>query len=408
MLDVLENEEELVNKILEKSEISREKLEEKIEKKKEEYGGLLTTGGAAYSIAKDMGIDLELKEDEMPLTPIKEIDTDLGRTSVKGVVTHVFPIREWESKSRKGTVASINLKDTTGETRISFWNDDCEKLEDMQIGAHLEILNASTKKRGEFIELSFGKTSQIIFKQNSDLPEYKEQIVKINELKEGMKDVNCYARITRIFPAKTFQRSDGSEGSIASIVINDGIETRLALWDQQSKWADKLSTGDIIKIEGAYAKENNGKIELNMGWKGRMLKNPKDAPILPEAEKSERKNIDELETNNNYEIRAVIVKAYPPNLFSSNGKDALVFNSELDDGTGVIRGVFFRNAAEKILGVNAEQLKSDGYDTNKILGIEKVFEGQTKHNQRFDRNEFIINRVKDVDLKQEIEMLKGV
>lgn len=426
--DVLDNEEGIIDKIITKSSMPREELEDKIIKKKEEYGGLLTTAGAAYSIAKDLGIDLELEGDVVRITQIKELDADLGRASVRGVVTHVFPVKNWEKNGKGGTVASVTLKDSTGETRLTFWNDDCQKLEKLMVGSQIEVQNALTRKRGEIVELSYGRASQLLLKESPDSPQFEEKLIKLDELEEGMENVNCYAKIVRIFPAKNFERKDGKRGSVANLVINDGTETRLALWDQNSAWTNKLDPGDTLKIEYAYVRENNGSLELNLGWKGRLIKNPKSAPELPDikVEKSARKNITELKEGDNYkEIRAVVVQAYQPIVFSFcpkcmkktegtcqeckvEAKQTLIFNSELDDGTGVIRGVFFRDMAEQFLGITAKEFQEGGYDINKILGIEKIFQGQTKLNQRFERDEFIVRRIKDIDLDYEIKVLEGV
>jgi replication factor A1 len=243
-----------------------------------------------------------------------------------------------------------------------------------------------------------------------------------------MESVDCFARVVRVFPAKNFSRSDGRKGAVANIMISDGTETRLALWDEQSDWAAKLEPGDTVKIEGAYVRDNKGRLELNLGRRGRLVRNPEEAPEIAgvDAVPSERKKISELREGDTYkEVRAVVVMAYPPTLFSFcpkcgkkadgrcgecgvDAKQAVMVNSELDDGTGIIRGVFFRNLAEQLLGVTASEFQESGYDTNKILGIEKIFQGQVKKNQRFERDEFIVRRVKDVDLEAEMRALEVI
>jgi ssDNA-binding replication factor A large subunit len=166
VLEVLDNEEALVEKILSKTKMTRSQLSEKIKKKQEEYGGLLTTAGAAYSVAKDLDIDLELKEEEATLTPVKELDPELGRASVRGVVARIFAAKDWEKGTKKGRVASIVLEDATGEVRVSFWNDDCDKIAAMGEGDKVEVQNAVTKNRGDSVELSFGKASQLVLKES--------------------------------------------------------------------------------------------------------------------------------------------------------------------------------------------------------------------------------------------------
>lgn len=418
VLEVLDNEEALIEKIVAKTEMTRKQLSDKIKKKQEEYGGLLTTAGAAYSVAKDLSVDLELKEEEVKLTPLNALDPALGRASIAGTVKRVFPAKEWAKGTKKGKVASLILEDSTGETRVSFWNDDCEKIAAVGIGDRVEIQNAVTRKREDAVELSFGRASQLVTKEKA---EPRERTVGINGIKDGM-ECDCFARVVRVFPAKKFARKDGSEGTVANIVISDGTETRLVLWDGQAALASTLQPGDTVKIEDAYVRDNNGRLELNLGRKGTLSKNPVNAPDMAvDTVRSERKSISELREGDTYkEVKAVLVRAFPPTVFSLcpkcgktggcgcgiEAKKALIVNSELDDGTGIIRGVFFRNMAEQLLGLNADQFAENGYDTNKILGIEKIFQGQVKKNPRFERDEFIVRAVRDVDLDAEIKALE--
>lgn len=427
VMEILENEEELIEKIVSGSDLDREELEDKIKKKQEEYGGLLTKSGAAYSIAKDMDIDLGLKEESLPITEIKELEPDLGQANVRGVVKKITAVREWEKDDKKGKVASIEILDNSGETRVSFWNDNCEMLKKIKIGDNIELHNVLIKKREDKIELSFGRGSNMVTKKNSEgTPEFKEEIITLKELKKDLKDVNCFVRIVRVFPTNTFKKKDGREGKVTNIIVTDGKESRLVLWGEQTEWAKKLKANDIVKVENAYVKDNNGKLELNMGWNSRLLKNPKNAPSLPDAEnpKEKREKISELKEGEYAEVRAVIVNAYEPTLFEicpkckkrvegkckcgEKAEKRMVLNTELDDGSGVIRGVFFTESAQEILGMDPLHLEEKGCDINKILGIEKVFQGQTRRNQRLERKELIVRRVMDVDVEAEIKSLKGV
>jgi replication factor A1 len=314
----------------------------------------------------------------------------------------------------------MTIKDDGGEIRVSFWNDDCQELKKVRKGNTVALDSVRVKKSGEFKDLNFQSGSSLSVKEETE-----KNVIKLSELKKDLQDVNCYARVARIFSPNTFERKDGSTGKVATVILNDGVETRLGLWDEQAEWTHKLDLGDVVKIEGGYVKENRGNLELHLGWKGRILRNPPGAPSLPEVkvEAPERKNVGELEPGN-AEIRAVVVQAFPPTTLevcSQCGKKAvgecseckaptkktLILNSELDDGTGVIRGVFFREVAEDFLGVRGEDYQETKPSLSSILGTEKVFQGKVKHNDRFDREEFIVRRFKNVDLDEEIKKMKN-
>ena len=44
---------------------------------------------------------------------------------------------------------------------------------------------------------------------------------------------------------------------------------------------------------------------------------------------------------------------------------------------------------------------------NVSLGTEYILEGKARKNDFFDRLEFVVNNIKSVDVKKEIEMLAG-
>lgn len=437
VLEILDKEEDIIAKILAKTDMSPEQLEEEMQKKQEEYGGLLTRAGAAYSIAKELGVDLEVKQEEVKTTPISELDGTISRVSVRGIVKKAFPARRWEKEGKEGKIGSIILSENSNDIRIVFWNDHCDLLDKIGEGDEIEFRNLVVRKRDSGVELSYGKASQLIFK-NKARKDYAEtpkiRYVKLADLKEGQKDVSFFARVVRVFPTKEFEVK-GRKGKVASVVVSDGNEIRLVLWDKQAEWSSKLRPDDVIRVEHAYVRENSGKLEVNLGRKGSISINPENAPELPSIDgfrvetntsTSQRVKIKDLKAGDKYrEIKAVIVQVYEPFLLEicpkcgervvgkcpkCNAKSTfvLIVNCELDDGTGVIRGVFYRNLAERLLGMKGNEIKANGYDTNKILGIEKIFRGQVKENERFNRVEFIVREIADVDLNEELKLLQGV
>ena len=90
-----------------------------------------------------------------------------------------------------------------------------------------------------------------------------------------------------------------------------------------------------------------------------------------------------------------------------------VFSGFIDAGTASMRAVFFSDAAEKLLGMSKADAKKIFDRKKKLeaflslipLGKEFLFEGVVRRNNFFDRTEFIVNNVKSVDVKKEIERL---
>jgi ssDNA-binding replication factor A large subunit len=419
--EVLDNTQAIIDKIVGSGKMTQAELESQIKEKQEEYGGLLTEAGAAYSIARDMGIDLGIKEDERHATPVSSLKPDLEGVDITGTVTRVFPPKEWKKDTRSGRVASITINDGTGEVRVTLWNNDCDLIDkgSVQQGAKVEIQNASSRERNGITELSVGMRGRVVIKQEA--PE--ASTLKLDKLESGMNDVNAYARVVRVFAPTEFQRETG-KGRVATIIVTDGTERRLALWDDNAAWAEKAKAGDVVKVEGAYVKENRGNLELHLGWRGRLLLNPTSAPKLPDVKLGgERVEIRDLGDEGFKEIRATVVRAFPPNVFSvcakcgaraegehcgAPAKAAMVVSAELDDGTGVVRASLFREAAEKLLGFTADDYakKPKVFKEDKLEGKEYVFVGRVKRNEQFNRIDFVVNAFNDVDAEKEIAILK--
>ena len=80
----------------------------------------------------------------------------------------------------------------------------------------------------------------------------------------------------------------------------------------------------------------------------------------------------------------------------------------IDDGTGNIRAVGFRENAEKLFGIKTEE--AVGKDIRELikgvpLGKEFIFRGRVKKNDLFDRLEFMIEKINDVVVLDEIKNL---
>lgn len=92
----------------------------------------------------------------------------------------------------------------------------------------------------------------------------------------------------------------------------------------------------------------------------------------------------------------------------------LVISGIVDDGSENMRIVLFRENAEAVLGMTTDEARKI-FDENgdkellkRIkLGKEFLFEGRVRKNKFFDRLEFIANRVKNVNVEEEIEKLIG-
>uniref|UniRef100_A9AAR6 Nucleic acid binding OB-fold tRNA/helicase-type n=1 Tax=Methanococcus maripaludis (strain C6 / ATCC BAA-1332) TaxID=444158 RepID=A9AAR6_METM6 len=169
----------------------------------------------------------------------------------------------------------------------------------------------------------------------------------INDIADGQKNVEVTGKIIEISPAKEFNRKDGSTGKLASITIGDntGI-TRLTLWNDKTDLIEGLKKGDVVKIENAFSRKWNDKVELNSGSELSIDKLKKydesRYPILKENYK-----ISELMPNLSGTINAEVVAAYPKKEFNrKDGTNGQLKSLILKDDTGSIRGTLWNELAD--------------------------------------------------------------
>lgn len=262
-----------------------------------------------------------------------------------------------------------------------------------------------------------------------DLFEKSNRRLEIKNVVSGIKNLNLNARIHRIFPAREFEYK-GRKSKVANIILSDQSGTiRMSLWDIQLDLLTKLKQGQAVEIFGAYTRDNRGTPEIRLSRKGGInILEKSDIPISSEVSDIKRVDIANISGADKYELRAAVVQLFNTSILyemcptckvrlRKEGMDfvckehgkvnpdyLVVLNGVIDDGSGNVRAVFFRESALKILGVNIEQLKESGSniinDVN-VLGKEFVIQGSMRKNKMFNKNEFVVSDIKDVNVKSE-------
>jgi hypothetical protein len=424
---ILESAEQIMGEIRQKKGLSEAALKEKIKAKQAEYGGLLTEAGAAYSIAKELGVELGF--DTGPVGPslrINQLTEGMRDVSLTARVESISAPRTFRKDGREGTVVDFMITDDTGTARLVLWNKDSSLTDTIEKGSMLDIKNAYTKTR-DVIELHIGNAGTVaVVKAIAAVQETKT--CKLEELKEGAQDVDCIVRVASIFAPHEYER-DGKKRTMLSAIVTDGTSIkRLVLWEPHSGVI--LHEGDAIRVEDGYVKANRkGEIELHLGNKGRLVPGVETTipSITPAFNRVFTKDISG--DAKSQEIRATIVDVYVPTLLeicSSCGSVlrelmcvkcnaptepsySLIVNAELDDGSGVIRGTFYRANAERLLGFTGKDFKGNRalFDERKsaVLGSEFVFTGDVRAVPQFNRLEFIVRDFRPIDVNSEINRL---
>ena len=298
-----------------------------------------------------------------------------------------------------------------------------------------EDSNLSEVEISEKIEEKLSQLSGLVSKEGAAHILANELGVKImeetqgkvvaNKLLPGMRSVEFLGKVQKVFDLVSFDKSN-RKGKVRSFVAGDETGTiRIVAWNDQVEKIQTLKEGDIVHIQNAYIKENKGQKELHLNDKSQIELNPpgetiKEIKITKDTR--HRKKIEQLlENDTNVEILGTIVQTFEPRYFEvcpscnkrariiAGGTDyvceahgrvtpkySYVLNAVLDDGTGTIRTVFFKNQAENLTGKSESEfieMKDNTEKTeqlkNQLLGEIVKIVGRAAKNTMFDRIEFV-------------------
>lgn len=249
--------------------------------------------------------------------------------------------------------------------------------------------------------------------------------LQIKNILAGLRDVETVGKVIQTYELREFTTND-RQGKVASLIIGDETGTiRVVMWGDQADNIKNINKDMILKILGGYVKDNNGKIELQLNDRSKVILNPEGETIKSVKQyTAERKTIDKLtENDTDVEILGTIVQIFDPRFFEvcpQCGKRAknvegsfvcdahnkvepdysYVLNLILDDGTENIRTVFFRDSMEKLINSNKEKILTYKDNPEKfeevkteLLGNLAKISGRVKKNIFFDRIELVANDV---------------
>lgn len=254
---------------------SAAEVEELVGAKREKFSGLLTDAGAAYMIAKELGVKLEQRGEATKISALKE---GMNGVEVVARVKQVFPKKEFEKNGKKGRLQNLIVADDTGEIRATLWNNDIDKFSALGAGRSdaIRLVNCTVKSFNEALQLSLNYNSSIMRAEENTLPLPQQKTIGLADLDAGMNDVSVKVRIKKIFPAKEFENERG-KGKVMNFIIGEGLqEMRATAWNEQCDIVSELEEGTQVRIEGAYTKKNRGEVELQLGHNARVIAEKKE------------------------------------------------------------------------------------------------------------------------------------
>jgi ssDNA-binding replication factor A large subunit len=266
--------ENIIKRILTlKPNLTREAVQELIEKERAKAAGLLTEEAAAHLVASNLGINGAGERIEAKLS-IGDLTGNLSDVSLTGRVIHVFPSRTFDrDNQRKGKVLRMLLGDRTGTVTIVFWDDKADMVEASKVepGKIVRILHGYSRERRGDVEINMGNRGQIYMEPldvvDEDYPRLESYFMTPADV-YGEGTIHLRGVIVDSFPMNTFTRQDGSEGKVSRLVLEEGgARINLVLWDDKVDEYGDLENGTRVRvISGNARKSNRGDIEVHVGW----------------------------------------------------------------------------------------------------------------------------------------------
>lgn len=265
----------------------------------------------------------------------------------------------------------------------------------------------------------------------------EQQNFKISELSIGKRKVNILGKVIQIYPIRKFKKND-KEYELSTMIIADETDAiKVILWDTkhiEKIKANEIKENDVVEVINGDVRGTLNR-ELHLGSYSEISKSNEiiENPVIKEIKNKEIiSNLADLKQNSFITVRATIVQIYQPaffNVCSQCGmkvtfehekavcpkhesvipKERAILNFVVDDGTENIRAIAFGEVINEMYGItenDLEMLKDSGFNISKkseILGKEYLLSGKVRFNALFDRNELVINRIRETNPEEIIE-----
>ncbi|MFB6159032.1 MAG: DUF2240 family protein [Candidatus Nanohalobium sp.] len=277
--------EDVIETIVDESELDEDEVKDEIDEKMEEFSGLVSEEGAAHLVAKEYGV--QVAEEGAEDLKIDNIVPDMRKVHLTARVVGVSDLNTFErdEDEEDGKVQNLVLGDDTGTIRVTLWDEQTEIAEKIEEGDPIEIAGAySVEDNQGDAELRLGDEAQVKMAEEDDVPEVEAQTgteeVPIREITTEGNSYRVRGMLMKVYTSNPFYRvhpetgdtvredEDGNyvtddgeevdepEGRLAvSGVMDDGTETmRVVFFGDQAR--------EVLEVSEETEKEmDNERVE---------------------------------------------------------------------------------------------------------------------------------------------------
>ncbi|MEK0370949.1 MAG: single-stranded DNA-binding protein, partial [Nitrosopumilus sp.] len=263
--------ENLMSKLLEqKSELTKEDIEEQIKQKKEKIGaGYLTDQGALFLIASDYGITLsEPLKIEMEL---KDLYAGAKEISLETRVLNLSPAKQFSRKDGSPFyLRTMTVYDANTTASVKLWDEKANLpgIENLKPGDLIKIIKAYVKSDldgSPTINIGSGSNIEPV-NTESEIPTIDTITKDISELEEGQKDLVISGIIDGIISGMEFTNSRGKPGKALRMRLKgkDGSAMRVVLWGKDESFIpNMISQSAKVRLLGVKVRSGNQGLEIH-------------------------------------------------------------------------------------------------------------------------------------------------
>ncbi len=218
-----------------------------------------------------------IKKNDKPMeavpywTKIGNLREGMSSVNVAALATQISEERQFVRRDgSEGKVRSVLLEDESGTVRLSLWDEDADKAEEMDENSILVVENGYTKPGyAGGVELNCGRHGRVHIDPDDfdmELPELERRVTEIIDLVEGEKNITIKGQLLDDPVQRDIDTSRGP-ASVTNFRIDDGTgETRVSLWREHGEAAMELTAGAEIKLEYVNVREPfDGLMQVSSG-----------------------------------------------------------------------------------------------------------------------------------------------
>ncbi len=229
--------EEVLDKIVEDTELSKDEINEEVEDKMDEFEGLVSKEGAIHLVAKEHGIEINEIDDNG--LEIDNIVPEMRKVNVKARVLNISDLNTFErdDEEEDGRVQNLLLGDDTGTIRVTLWDEQTEIADKIEENDPIEIRGAYTVEDNQGrAEIRLGDSSKVKMADEDEVPEVDAPEgattteASISEVSGEGTSFRVKGLLVAMYASNPFYRVDPETGNTArededgNLVTDDGTE----------------------------------------------------------------------------------------------------------------------------------------------------------------------------------------